>query len=196
MDLRFSLASASGLGNSEWHYRRTWRKYRDYQRIIWREHPDKPLEHYLWDGFKSIRAHCRNTCSIIWITYQIWAARDAILSSFYINDLLISILLVGRFPLINGRFLWCALFLALLLRLPTYRPISHVDGLQWYPASDDLQSLTSPPTKREMLSEVSRLLDSISFVAPITARGNQQSVSLSNRLRLEFAPCAVVYMRI
>ncbi|XP_053960640.1 uncharacterized protein LOC128864903 [Anastrepha ludens] len=186
-------------------------EHRDFQRIIWRESPDNDLAVYrlttvtygmACSPYNAVRA--LNQCSydnynVVADGHQSIVARHAILSSFYVDDFLIScdtedkafelavnvsaILSAGQFRLrkwnsnsgeVVKRFISNN---SSIVELASEPSTATVLGLSWDPTTDEiffkanLNQNIGCLTKRRVLSEVAKLFDPTGMLARIVIAG-------------------------
>ncbi|XP_055908277.1 uncharacterized protein LOC129943083 [Eupeodes corollae] len=186
-------------------FRQIWidTKHRDFQRIVWRENPDQPVEHYrlrtVTYGTSPAPFLSMRVLKQIALDYsnQFPIASHSILHDFYVDDImtgsdsvagilelkreLIELLSCGGLRLSK----WssnCWLVLkgldsepTISLDLDSRENWTKVLGLVWNPHRDvftfkiSLEKESSlAPTKRMMLSEISKIFDPLGFLAPAT----------------------------
>ncbi|XP_054734809.1 uncharacterized protein LOC129242278 [Anastrepha obliqua] len=186
-------------------------EHRDFQRIIWRESPDTDLAVYrlttvtygmACSPYNAVRA--LNQCSydnynVVADGHQSIVACDAILSSFYVDDFLIScdtedkafelavnvsaILSAGQFRLRKWSSNSGEVVKRLIsnnssiVELASEPSTATVLGLSWDPTTDEiffkanLNQNIGCLTKRRVLSEVAKLFDPTGMLAPIVIAG-------------------------
>ncbi|XP_054738011.1 uncharacterized protein LOC129244415 [Anastrepha obliqua] len=186
-------------------------EHRDFQRIIWRESPDTDLAVYrlttvtygmACSPYNAVRA--LNQCSydnynVVADGHQSIVARYAILSSFYVDDFLIScdtedkafelavnvsaILSAGQFRLRKWNSNSGEVVKRLIsnnssiVELASEPSTATVLGLSWDPTTDEiffkanLNQNIGCLTKRRVLSEVAKLFDPTGMLAPIVIAG-------------------------
>ncbi|XP_017478568.1 PREDICTED: uncharacterized protein LOC108368259 [Rhagoletis zephyria] len=186
-------------------------EHRDFQRIIWRESPTDDITIYRlttvtygmasspYNAVRALNQCAYDNYKVVADSQQSIAARDAILSSFYVDDFLTScdteenatelafnvtsILSEGHFHL--GK--WNSNSGEVLARLIGNRspnvemtiesPTATVLGLRWDAAADelffkvDLKESLGFLTKRRVLSAVAKLFDPTGILAPVVITG-------------------------
>ncbi|XP_038106683.1 uncharacterized protein LOC119766295 [Culex quinquefasciatus] len=177
----------------------------DFQRIVWRDDPDQPVQHYrlttvtygtssaAYLATESLRQAARDNAE------KHPAAADRILKGFYVDDLMSGAdtveeaqELAGQITTILGEagFVlrkWSSNAPELLENIADSRqgpvPVEFTNvtasvkalGIHWSPTSDWFEfkvnlDINSPNTKRQLLSDASRLFDPFGWLAPVIVK--------------------------
>ncbi|XP_036345870.1 uncharacterized protein LOC118755131, partial [Rhagoletis pomonella] len=185
-------------------------EHRDYQRIIWRESPADDIGIYRlktitygmacspYNAVRTLQQCAYDNYGSVPDRRQAVLARDAILTSFYVDDFLTScesatdavelarnvdtILSAGKFTLRkwnsnDGQVMSYLSNESSLSSYTFHSGVASVLGLRWDAVTDqlffqvDLDQSSEAPTKRRVLSEVARLFDPAGLLSPVVVTG-------------------------